>query len=256
MVGFKHSEETKRKMSLARRGSQHPMRGKKHTEESKQRMRESRLEFLKNGGAVWNNGLKNTISEKGLEAIRNAGRRRKGIKCLPLSKETREKISKTLQEKYKDGLDIGFRKKKFRRFGERSPEERKKISQSRLGVPAPWSRGANNANWKGGITAKKHGKRRFLQGTTEYRSWRRAVFERDDYTCIDCGVRGAKIQADHVKPYALFPELIFDINNGQTVCVPCHKKRTKKFLQEYSKGIFQGKPLSELGITTNFYARS
>ena len=30
--------------------------------------------------------------------------------------------------------------------------------------------------------------------------------------------------ADHVKPWALYPELRYDLDNGRTLCVPCHKK--------------------------------
>lgn len=54
--------------------------------------------------------------------------------------------------------------------------------------------------------------------------WRKAVFERDNYTCQICGVRGAEIQADHIKPYSLYPELRTELANGRTLCVPCHRK--------------------------------
>jgi 5-methylcytosine-specific restriction endonuclease McrA len=58
----------------------------------------------------------------------------------------------------------------------------------------------------------------------EYRGWRKKVFQRDNFTCQTCGVVGGKLHAHHIRPYRLFPELIFYIDNGQTLCVPCHYK--------------------------------
>ena len=58
----------------------------------------------------------------------------------------------------------------------------------------------------------------------EYKLWRKAVFERDNYTCIWCGYKGNKLQADHIKPFADYPELRFAIDNGRALCVDCHKK--------------------------------
>lgn len=70
-----------------------------------------------------------------------------------------------------------------------------------------------------------------IRQSAKYKAWRTLVFERDNYTCIECGDhnyegRGSSLSlhADHVKPFALYPELRFDINNGRTLCVPCHKK--------------------------------
>lgn len=64
-----------------------------------------------------------------------------------------------------------------------------------------------------------------------YRKWREAVFKRDGYSCVICGDRNYTgrgetviINADHIKPFALHPELRFDINNGRTLCEPCHRK--------------------------------
>lgn len=59
--------------------------------------------------------------------------------------------------------------------------------------------------------------------TGAYRAWRRAVFERDDFTCQWCGVRGGALEADHIKPFALHPELRFILGNGRPLCVPCHR---------------------------------
>ena len=58
----------------------------------------------------------------------------------------------------------------------------------------------------------------------EMSDWRKKVFERDDYTCKECGVKGGKLQADHILPYSLFEEYRWDLDNGRTLCVDCHKK--------------------------------
>lgn len=57
----------------------------------------------------------------------------------------------------------------------------------------------------------------------EYKKWRKSVFERDDYRCQVCGARGVKVNAHHRKEYAFYPELRYEIDNGVTLCVPCHK---------------------------------
>ena len=35
---------------------------------------------------------------------------------------------------------------------------------------------------------------------------------------------GGVLHADHIKPFAFFPSLRFDLENGRTLCVECHKK--------------------------------
>ena len=53
--------------------------------------------------------------------------------------------------------------------------------------------------------------------------WRKAVFERDDYTCQMCTKRGGELHPDHIKQFAYYPELRFDVANGRTLCASCHK---------------------------------
>lgn len=73
-----------------------------------------------------------------------------------------------------------------------------------------------------------------IRKSLEYKLWREAVFTRDNYTCVWCGVKGGAINADHIKPFCDYPELRFAIDNGRTLCVPCHKK-TDTFLKRFKK---------------------
>lgn len=88
--------------------------------------------------------------------------------------------------------------------------------------------GKDNPNWRGGTMTANTAIRESL----EYEDWRKKVFERDCYTCQTCGEIGGRLEADHIKIFSLYPELRFDINNGQTLCKPCHRLKTKEDLRE------------------------
>ncbi len=60
--------------------------------------------------------------------------------------------------------------------------------------------------------------------TYEYKKWRRAIFNRDNYTCQSCDKRGGDLEADLIKQYAFYPDLRLDIDNGRTLCKSCHRK--------------------------------
>lgn len=62
------------------------------------------------------------------------------------------------------------------------------------------------------------------RNTPEYEKWRRSVFERDEYTCQKCGVVGGDLNAHHIKKFKDYPENRYEIENGKTLCVSCHKK--------------------------------
>lgn len=50
------------------------------------------------------------------------------------------------------------------------------------------------------------------------------VFERDNYICQKCNKKGGRLVADHIKPFALYPELRFELSNGRTICKECDLK--------------------------------
>ena len=96
---------------------------------------------------------------------------------------------------------------------------------------AEWMNGSNNPMY--GKRGKAHhqykngkytAEKKRYWGTSEYRRWRKAVFKRDNYTCQKCGYhKGNIINAHHIKPVKDYPELIFDISNGITLCEKCHQ---------------------------------
>lgn len=52
-----------------------------------------------------------------------------------------------------------------------------------------------------------------------------SCFERDNYTCTVCGVRGGVVlNAHHIVRYVDSKELRLELSNLVTVCVPCHKE--------------------------------
>lgn len=80
-------------------------------------------------------------------------------------------------------------------------------------------RGEKHPMWKGGTSrAYKNG-----YYSAQYKNWRISVFKRDNFTCCDCGSVGY-ITAHHIKSFAHYPELRFDIDNGRTLCEKCHSE--------------------------------
>lgn len=79
--------------------------------------------------------------------------------------------------------------------------------------------GKNHWNWKGGITPTNQVQR----NSKAAKAWRKSVFMRDNYTCALCGKVGGRLNAHHIKTWASYPELRFDINNGITLCQDCHR---------------------------------
>lgn len=96
----------------------------------------------------------------------------------------------------------------------------------------PWNYGLNKLieprlNFFRPTTFKNQGKSSLhtkIRKSVEMKVWRESVFKRDNYQCVECKQVGGRLNADHIKPFALFPELRFEISNGRTLCEDCHRK--------------------------------
>lgn len=98
-----------------------------------------------------------------------------------------------------------------------------------------WS-GKNGTAWKGGITPKM----KAIRNSDAYKNWRAAVFKRDNYTCLMCNEKGMPIDAHHIEPVRDHKNdlLIFDVNNGVTLCKDCHQKigsREYEYVETFRK---------------------
>ena len=141
------------------------------------------------------------------------------------------------------------------------------------------NRGPASIFWRGGVSLKNRTARSLDMASAKYKRWRKKVFERDDYTCQECGIRNGggtsvKLRADHIKPYALYPKERYEIKNGRTLCSDCDIKtetfggRIRKFYKE--KGLVYhknrtdrvcsvrecGKKYLALGFCKNHYESS
>jgi hypothetical protein len=81
-------------------------------------------------------------------------------------------------------------------------------------------KGEKSHGWKGGISRVNAR----LRSTKEYIKWSREVKERDGYKCQWCGLVNKSNHADHIIPFAYFPELRLSLDNGRTLCAKCHRR--------------------------------
>lgn len=118
------------------------------------------------------------------------------------SKETRRRISESI----KKNPTRYWKDKKCPWITERNLRENPKRT------------GENAYNWKGGKTRRCQHHMNY-----QYKKWRSAVFERDNWTCQTCGDRGVILEAHHIKGYTAYPKLRYVISNGVSLCQECHR---------------------------------
>ena len=208
--GLKHSEEYKKRASILakEKGFGKWMVGKKHSIETIKKMSASQKArvglrgFIK-GQIAWNKGLKTPP-----EVIIKLANKLKGRKVWNKGKPWDE-------------------------------ESLKKMSNAKKGRNLPLSQRINMSIAQGGtgiLTLKLQ-----IRDLIQYTQWRKAVFKRDNWTCVFCsGKEGSLIlNVDHFpKTFAqiirenalksIFDAInckeLWDLANGRTLCLPCHKK--------------------------------
>ena len=141
-----------------------------------------------------------------------------------LSTKTRERVRKlwTTDPEYRQRIVALLSRARL------DPEIRdKRLRKMRATLSSPEFRqahsGERSVSWRGGLTSA-NGR---IRGSLEYRRWKKAVLQRDGHICVLCGVNKAEdktivLHVDHIKPFALFPDLRFDVDNGRVLCKQCH----------------------------------
>lgn len=88
---------------------------------------------------------------------------------------------------------------------------KKRLSLARTGEKNPmWVNGSSRDRKRQGDTHKNN-------------KWRKAIYNRDNFICQECGVAGTQLNAHHIKFWSKYLKDRFKISNGVALCLNCHK---------------------------------
>jgi len=97
-------------------------------------------------------------------------------------------------------------------------EQRQKMSAGHQGIPF--------SEWKEYITPQNQ----LIRESRTYKDWVVAILKRDRYYCRLCRSR-KNLEAHHIYPFRAFPDKRFDVDNGITLCRPCHRPFTYREME-------------------------
>lgn len=84
-------------------------------------------------------------------------------------------------------------------------------------------RGSNAPNWNPLLTEEMRKKGRRID-KEKISIWRKNIFHRDSYRCVICHKnKSGKLNAHHLNGWNSHPNERFDLDNGVTLCINCHK---------------------------------
>jgi hypothetical protein len=105
-------------------------------------------------------------------------------------------------------------------------EARKNMSRANMGNKSTLGKYGPESNaWKGGKTKEY----RRLRNRRDWKEWREAVYQRDNYTCQKCQNGGVHLHPHHILNQCQFTDKVFDLDNGITLCKDCHYDFHKKY---------------------------
>lgn len=105
--------------------------------------------------------------------------------------------------------------------------------------------GVNAHNYNPNLTDEERELKRYYIGKESYGKWRKSVFEKDNYSCDICGLKG-RINAHHLDGWNWCRDKRTDIDNGITLCENHHKEfhkiygsgnNTKEQYEDFKKNI-------------------
>lgn len=173
-----------------------------------------------NFGNTYASGKRSDITKKNIsEALKGKVPWNKGI---PHTEEAKSKMRNSQRKRFENpenhprwkGGDIEIICKECR--------EKFIIPYSRKDTASFCSKKCYWKNSDNGLSKESHK----IRESVKYKQWREKVYKRDNYLCQmpNCNGKEKYLNAHHIKTFKEYPELIFEVSNGITLCRKCHLK--------------------------------